>query len=392
VDQNPFLSVKSVLSVFYFHQHPDSYRDKSALPKFREAHYLCNMKFHKGDKVRFLNDTGEGVVTKILSSEMVMVEIEDGFEYEYPAEQLVPAEPILSSPGVTKDKGQVTGGNEIENSELTPNSTLQTPNLPDGIYLAFIPKHQQFPSAGEIDLVFYNHSDYDIYFTISLKDGRDWVCIQSGALGPRRNLKIDTLTPQEIDEWGIVKTDLIFFSEDYYEHRQPVSDQLKLKGVKFFKDSTYTDDLLTGKRAYVSEIEILENISSDETEKPFLNNDDIKKMLEAKEKNLTEKKSSIPHLKNQQLEKEVDLHIEELMDNWSGMTNAQLIDVQLRKMQKELDEAISNRYQRIVFIHGVGNGRLKSEVRKILSSYKGIRFHDASYQRYGFGATEVEIY
>ncbi|CAN5398276.1 DUF2027 domain-containing protein [soil metagenome] len=350
------------------------------------------MKFHKGEKVRFLNEVGSGTVTKIMSNGMVMVEVEDGFEYPYPANQLVSADPIISSPEVSRGVGRETEEVvAVEKKSITKNENI-SPNFPDGIYLAFIPKHQQFPSAGEIELVLMNHSDYDIYFTISLKDGREWICIQSGAIRPRGQNKIDTLTPQEIDDWGIVKTDIIFFSGDAYKHRDPVSDQLRLKGVKFFKDATYTDDLLTGKRAYLAELEILEENISTESERPFINNEDIKRMLIAKERTSFSEKKSIPHLKNQQLEKEVDLHIEELLNNWSGMTNAQLIDVQLKHMQKELDEAVANRYQRIIFIHGVGNGRLKSEVRRILSGYKGIRFHDASYQRFGFGATEVLLY
>jgi hypothetical protein len=350
------------------------------------------MIFHKGDKVRFLNETGSGVVTKIMGNGMVMVEVEDGFEYPYPVNQLVPAEPDNKKEVAAAGKERQEAVEKIEEKKFTPNSALLTPNYPDGIYLAFIPKHQQFPSAGEIDFVLVNHSEYDIYFTISIKDGNQWICLQSGAVRPRGQNKIDTLTPQVLDEWGTLKTDLIFFSGDSYVHRNPVSDQLRLKGVKFFKDSTYTDDLLIGKRAYISEIEILEENIPAESERPFINNEDIKRMLEAKEKNMTGKKTSVPHLKNQSLEKEVDLHIEELLDNWSGMTNAQLIDVQLKKMQKELDEAIGNHYQRIIFIHGVGNGRLKSEVRRILAGYKGIRFHDASLQRYGFGATEVLLH
>jgi hypothetical protein len=349
------------------------------------------MKFHKGDKVRFLNETGSGMVTKIMGNGMVMVEIEDGFEYPYPEKQLVPAEPDNKKEERGK-KEQAAVEIQEEREESSSFEATVNSRYADGIYLAFIPKHQQFPSAGEIDLVLLNHSDYDIYFTISLKDGRDWICIQSGALRPRGKDKIDTLTPQQIDEWGIVKTDLIFFSGDSYSHRDPVSDQLRLKGVKFFKDATYTDDMLTGKRAYLAEIEILEEDTPAESERPFINNDDIKRMLEAKERNSFSEKKSIPHLKNQQLESEVDLHIEELLDNWAGLSNAQLIDVQLKHMQKALDEAIANHYQRIIFIHGVGNGRLKSEVRRILSGYTGIRFHDASYQRYGFGATEVLLY
>ena len=349
------------------------------------------MKFHKGDKVRFLNETGSGTVVKIMGNGMVTVEVEDGFEYPYPENQLVHAEPNNEKEAAGNPDSNREAQNE-EEEDVDDFENVVNSRYADGIYLAFIPKHQQFPSAGEIDLVLLNHSEYDIYFTISLKDGRDWICIQSGALRPRGQDKIDILTPQQIDEWGIVKTDLIFFSGDSYSHRAPVSDQLRLKGVKFFKDATYTEDMLTGKRAYLAEIEILEENAVAESERPFINNEDIKRMLEAKERNSFSEKKSIPHLKNQQLEKEVDLHIEELLDNWSGLTNAQLIDVQLKHMQKELDEAIGNHYQRIVFIHGVGNGRLKSEVRRILSGYTGIRFHDGSYQRYGFGATEVLLY
>lgn len=115
-------------------------------------------------------------------------------------------------------------------------------------------------------------------------------------------------------------------------------------------------------------------------------------MLIEKENKTTGKKTSVPHLKNQSLEREIDLHIEELIDNWSGMSNAQLLDIQLKRVMKEMDEAIASHIRSVVFIHGVGNGRLKQEVRRVLGTYKNVRFHDASYQRYGFGATEAEIY
>ena len=36
--------------------------------------------FNIGDKVNFLSSVGGGVITKIVDSRMVMVEIEDGFE------------------------------------------------------------------------------------------------------------------------------------------------------------------------------------------------------------------------------------------------------------------------------------------------------------------------
>ena len=40
------------------------------------------MKINIGDKVRFLNDVGGGIVVKFLKNNMVLVENEDGFEYQ----------------------------------------------------------------------------------------------------------------------------------------------------------------------------------------------------------------------------------------------------------------------------------------------------------------------
>ncbi|MBA3704334.1 MAG: Smr/MutS family protein [Bacteroidetes bacterium] len=103
-------------------------------------------------------------------------------------------------------------------------------------------------------------------------------------------------------------------------------------------------------------------------------------------------KRSKPHAQNNgMLELEINLHIEELLDNYIGMSNAEIIQVQLKYFQKALDRAISSHYRKLIVIHGVGNGRLKQEVRALLSAENNIRYYDASYAKYGYGATEVVI-
>jgi DNA-nicking Smr family endonuclease len=103
-------------------------------------------------------------------------------------------------------------------------------------------------------------------------------------------------------------------------------------------------------------------------------------------------KKSKPHAQNNGLlEMEINLHIEELIDDYRGMSNAQIIQVQLKHFQKALDKAIMDHYRKLVVIHGVGNGRLKQEVRAILAAESHVRFYDASYSKYGFGATEIYI-
>ena len=89
---------------------------------------------------------------------------------------------------------------------------------------------------------------------------------------------------------------------------------------------------------------------------------------------------------------EVDLHINQLVKNSRRMQNHEMLDLQLETAKRRLEFAIQNRIQRIVFIHGVGEGVLKLELEYLFKRYEGLKFYDANYQKYGQGATEVYIF
>lgn len=116
---------------------------------------------------------------------------------------------------------------------------------------------------------------------------------------------------------------------------------------------------------------------------------DVSKLFQQKKAHSDKPVKSKPHAQNNgMLEMEINIHIEELLDNYRGMSNAEIIQVQLKYFLQALDKAITGHYRKLVVIHGVGNGRLKQEVRALLDN-EGIRYYDASYSKYGFGATEV---
>jgi dsDNA-specific endonuclease/ATPase MutS2 len=88
---------------------------------------------------------------------------------------------------------------------------------------------------------------------------------------------------------------------------------------------------------------------------------------------------------------EFDLHIEKLTKNFRGMSNYDILNLQAETAKRHVEFAIKNRIPKIVFIHGVGEGILKAELDFMLGRYDNIIFHDANYQKYGLGATEVII-
>jgi hypothetical protein len=88
---------------------------------------------------------------------------------------------------------------------------------------------------------------------------------------------------------------------------------------------------------------------------------------------------------------EVDLHLHELVDDERQLSDGEKLEFQVRYFERALESAIRNGKRKLIVIHGVGEGVLREEVRRVLQFYDGVQFHDADMRRYGSGATEVLI-
>ena len=88
---------------------------------------------------------------------------------------------------------------------------------------------------------------------------------------------------------------------------------------------------------------------------------------------------------------EIDLHIESLVDSHAGMSNAEILLLQMKEFRNFYKRATDKRIRKLIVIHGVGEGVLKEEVRLFLSRKDGVEYYDADFRDYGKGATAVEI-
>lgn len=87
---------------------------------------------------------------------------------------------------------------------------------------------------------------------------------------------------------------------------------------------------------------------------------------------------------------EIDLHIEALVSDHHSMNNSEMLHVQLAKFQQELDRAIGSGRHKFYAIHGIGTGKLKKEIHRILRHYKEVEsFNNNYHPKYGYGATEI---
>lgn len=122
------------------------------------------------------------------------------------------------------------------------------------------------------------------------------------------------------------------------------------------------------------------------------NNKSINQVLSEKK---LDKRRSAPKVKPKdrfQPTMEVDLHIHQLVKSEKHLSSHDKKTIQLDTAKHKLEFAMQKKIQKIVFIHGVGEGTLKLELQYLFGRYNNVKFYDADYKKYGQGATEVYIY
>lgn len=139
----------------------------------------------------------------------------------------------------------------------------------------------------------------------------------------------------------------------------------------------FDEEILISNLTFQSNIEDYEN---------FLNG--INVVFEKKENNKPEKLSK-GNVVKQVLE--IDLHIHQLTSSTRHMTNHDMILLKLKKVNETIRLTNKNKYSKIVFIHGIGTGKLRSELEKELRKLK-MQYQDASFEKYGGGALEVLLF
>jgi len=167
---------------------------------------------------------------------------------------------------------------------------------------------------------------------------------------------------------------IAFKSDKEFKMKAPVAVETALDTTKFFKLHCLTNDI-PRKRMVIDSSRIEEGIKA-------------KNAVDRPARKPVQKKSSDKRAEII----EVDLHISELVDTTAGLSAADILNLQIDEFRKVMDANLKHKGQKIVFIHGKGEGVLRAALMKELNHrYKGHTVQDASFREYGFGATQVTI-
>lgn len=339
------------------------------------------MKFQPGDKVSFINEKQQGVVKKNLGNNMVVVEIEDGFEFPVRENELVKTGTVLI------DKKNLPA-EVIEKFPESDTSTFDLLCADKTAIIAAIPEGTGSILTGPLLYHVINRTAYDMVFTFYSRKNNQWKGLHKGIVNSSSSLELYRFKREEmIDIQSFLFTALLY-NESNLHQVSPIRHEFAV----LLPTLQHASKEIQGPAAFAATINVFADIPEEEIPvkdliEKYQSEKNPQQVLKAKQITAAERQPSKFGIL--EIEKEVDLHIEELVEDFSGLSNAEMIGIQLTHFSKQMDNAMKKHFKKIVFIHGVGNGKLKSEIRKELRHYPGVAFKDADNRKYGHGATEV---
>jgi len=377
----------------------------------------------KGDKVRFLSEVGGGKVAGFQGKDIVLVEDEDGFEIPMPINEVVVVEQddyamskMISAKMDAQKKAAEHADTELHNDsrsikailnehdadvdmnvdeydaadrEITYRAQAQERQGGNKLsaYLAFVPIDIKDVTNTRFETYLVNDSNYYLHYTYLTAEGNAWTLKAEGEIEPNTKLFVEEFGRDALNEMEHVAIQMIAFKRDKSFLLKPATDvQFRLDPVKFYKLHLFEENDFFETPALMYTI-----VENDEVARPLVvDAKRLKEQMYKEEKvvaNTSKKKS-----KKDDGTIVIDLHADEVLETTAGMNSADILHYQMDIFKKTMDENRKKKGQKIIFIHGKGEGGLRQTIIHELNyRYKSCTYQDASFQEYGYGATQVTI-
>ena len=211
---------------------------------------------------------------------------------------------------------------------------------------------------------------------------------------PNTKVFIEEFEHKDLNAMERVAIQLIAYKEDKpFALKPAIGTDMRIDVTKFYKLHTFRESMFFDEPAleyYVVKDDVPTRplvISAEEVKKAMYDKheeDERRKQSDArKQGNKPDPKSII----------EIDLHAHEILETTAGLSPNDIKEYQLGVFRKTMDEHIKEKGRKIVFIHGKGEGVLRSAIiSELKHKYKSCTHQDASFQQYGFGATMIIIH
>ncbi len=322
-----------------------------------------------GDSVRVLKTNEEGIVKGFLEhGKVVEVSISEDFDIPYSEKDLVL---VCTQKRIAFNEKDYKKQVSQKNSKATITHVAE--EIPK-LLLAFSPINEY-----TLALSIINNGHSDVLFTLGKQSTKGYKKIAAAALNAQSCLQVYEFDRRNITCLPVLVCQVLYDTENICY--PPLIKKVSLKAAHFSKKIQKTP--LIGQKAYLFPLNH-EPINHEFIVKNLTNNTSVADNVRGSS---SARSTCVP--KN--FPSQIDLHAEKLIDNPKALTGQEILEHQVAIFKDKLDEAIPYG-QKVVFIHGVGNGILREKIREELRKHPHVLcFQDAPKEQFGNGATLVKF-
>lgn len=341
-----------------------------------------------GDRVRFLNSVGGGIVKSFQNKHTVLVEDESGFDFPIPVSECVVVNEGAgfphSSPPPKEEPPAVKQPPQKEPVRETPGGERLN------VYLACLPVDPKAITQSGYEAYIINESNYYLYFNYMNCSNSSWTSRCRGEVEPNTKIFMEEFRKEDLNDLERICVQLMAYKKGKpFTLKNVYSVELRIDTVKFYKAHCFTENDFFEEAALVFPV-----VRADVPERQLLVS--ATELQEAMQQKRKDPPAPAPAVSKPRQTPppaiEVDLHIHQLLDSTGGMSAAEMLNCQLDKFHETMRRYADRKGQKIIFIHGKGEGVLRTAIEKELKTrYKSCEYRDASFREYGFGATSVKI-
>lgn len=338
-----------------------------------KSKYLWKMKYQLGDTVLILHSQEEGEIVEIINNEMVLVDVK-GVRFPVYLDQI--DFPYFKR--FSEKKNIVPKKEKLYVDNLKKEDFSKKYHVHSGVWLSFLPVFDKDIFEDDVvekfKIYLINQTDVAYLFTyqVRFKNSSDFHLYNT--ILPFNEFYLHDIPFEEMNDSPKFDFDFELTNPnkkkaDHFEATFKIkAKQLfqKIEEIKLKNEPTFSFLLFDH---YPDKI--------DETIPDYNSAPEFYSISQGKEK--LEPARSV-----------VDLHIEKLIDNWKGLSNFEILTIQLNNFEKYYQLAVAHLQPNLIIIHGVGTGKLRNEIHEILKTKKEVRtFANQYHERFGFGATEI---
>ena len=287
-----------------------------------------------GDKVRFLNEIGGGIVKGFRGKDIVLVEDSDGFDIPMPMRECVVIE--TDDYNMTRPASKAAPKKVEEKSVKAPEMPVFRQQETRGgdilnVFLAFVPEDIKAVSTTPFEAYLVNDSNYYLYYTYLCAEGKAWNVRSNGLVEPNTKFLLEEFEKAELNDREHVAVQFIAFKDGRSFALKPaVSVELRIDTVKFYKLHTFQESEFFETPALIYDI-VKDDVP---TKQVYVSAEELQSAL--LQKVVVDKPKSQPIVKRggQNGIIEIDLHIGELLDDTHGMSNSEILNYQLDKFRE----------------------------------------------------------